>query len=87
MSSHRLDRQIDQQKKSENKINIGLIGRRLMTRHITTNQNQLTVMDNGIRGGTDKNVIVLNGPKIGSEFSNMFSYLTIRYHECFVEKN
>ena len=35
-----------------------------------------------VRGGTDKNV-----PKIGSEFSNMLSYLTIRYPECFVEKN
>jgi hypothetical protein len=28
----------------------------------------------------------LNGPKIGSEFSNMLSYLTIRYPECFVGK-
>ena len=40
-----------------------------------------------IGGGTDKNVIVLNGPKTDSELSNMLSYLTIRCLECFVEKN
>jgi hypothetical protein len=37
-------------------------------------------------GGTDKNVIFFNGPKIDSELSNMLSYLTIRCLECFVEK-
>ena len=39
------------------------------------------------RGGTDKNVIFLNGPKIDSELSNMLSYLTIRYPECLLKKN
>jgi hypothetical protein len=39
------------------------------------------------RGGTDKNVIFLNGPKIYSEISNMLSYLTIKYPEYFIEKN